>query len=100
MAPPPHRFGTHNGAAPRAGQLIKPRQTFVKTLAQGVVGVVMKALVLPECIQARGDIGCGTTKTSKRCDVLVSKFEPPQGIRQTLTVVLRVGSGPWHSPYV
>src|SRR5678815_20539 len=52
MASPPHRFGAHDGAALRPAELNKPGQTFVKAMAHGVISVVMKARVLPECIDA------------------------------------------------
>ena len=52
MAPPPNRFGAHNGAALLSTQLSKPSQTFVKGVSQGVVGIVMKALILPKRVNA------------------------------------------------
>ena len=52
MTPPPHRLGAHYGAALLSTQPSKPSQTFVKGVSHGVVGVVMKALILPKRIDA------------------------------------------------
>src|ERR1019366_7072665 len=53
MAPPPHCLCAHHGAALDAAQFAQPGEAGTKTVAQRIVGVIVKALVIPEGV----DIG-------------------------------------------
>jgi len=51
VASPPHRFRAHDGAAARVTQLAEFSKAFPKALGRGVVGIIAKALILPEGVE-------------------------------------------------
>jgi len=59
VAPPPHCLRAHYGAAPDAAQFAQPGEAGTKTGAHRIVGVVVKALVLPEGV----DVGRNILRT-------------------------------------
>src|SRR5690606_12985784 len=50
VAAPPNRFGAHDGAAPLVSDGYQLVQPLAKLIAHCIVGVVVKAVVLPETI--------------------------------------------------
>ena len=52
VTPPPDRLGAHDGAPMLLTQRAKARETGMKRLGQAVVGIVVKALILPKRIYA------------------------------------------------
>jgi hypothetical protein len=50
MASPPDRFRAHDSALSRMTEFSQLGKTTVKGVSHGVVGIIVKALVLPECI--------------------------------------------------
>src|SRR6476659_2142142 len=51
VASPPHRLGAHDRAAPFLSQRAQPIEAVPELRAQRVVGIILKALVLPEPIE-------------------------------------------------
>ena len=47
---PPDGFGTHDRAAAVAGEILQPRKAAGKFVGQGVVGIIVKALIGPESV--------------------------------------------------
>src|SRR3569623_847847 len=91
VASPPHRFRAHDGAAPLFTDFQKPHEAFMESLAQRVVGVIVKALVLPEPVDLRLDI-VFRAQTAKLGDVLVGNLEIGKASRQRVAIILRVGT--------
>ncbi len=50
VTPPPHCLRAHYGTAPDAPQFVQSGEAGTETVAQRIVGIVVKALVLPEGI--------------------------------------------------
>jgi hypothetical protein len=100
MAAPPHGLCAHDDAAPRMPEFLQPRQTAPEALAHGVVGVVVKALVLPERVDARRHIALLPAAAAKCRNVLISDFILFERLRQHIAVILRVGVRPWHGPNI
>ena len=50
VAPPPDRLSAHDGAPRLLTQRAKARETGMKRFGQAVVGIVVKALILPKRI--------------------------------------------------
>src|SRR5579871_136481 len=59
---------------------------------QCVVGVVVKARVLPECVELGRHGGLAWASATERRQMLVADVERGQGLRQGLAVVLRIGA--------
>src|SRR6516162_1135199 len=96
MASPPQGLGAHDDAPPRMPELAQPREAAAEALAHGVVGVVVKALVLPERVDARRRIALLPAQAAERRNVLISDPVRRKRLRQRITVVLRVGARAGH----
>ncbi len=71
MAAPPDRLGTHDGASPRPPAFAQGSQAGLEGFGHGVVGIVVKALVLPECVHGRWRAVLFSPQASERGNVLV-----------------------------
>src|SRR5690625_6971086 len=92
VAAPPHRFRAHDGAGsfPAGGNQLLKR--LPKSPAQRIVGVVMKAAVLPPAVDAGIDRGAFWPQAAQRSDMAVFNAVPFQAARQGVAIVLRVGA--------
>ena len=75
MAPPPYRLCAHNRAPRSVTKIAKRIQSKMKALAQGIIGIVMKALVLPKGIHDFWYVALASAPASKRRDVRISNLE-------------------------
>src|ERR1700692_2243707 len=92
VAPPAHCLRAHDGATPVAREFAQVRETGAKALARRVVGIIMKALVLPVGVDIRRDIAVAATQSAKRRNVLISDSVRRQRPRQYIAIKLRVGA--------
>src|SRR5205807_7808953 len=90
MTPPPEGFGTHDGARLRLSQCAQPDEAGMENLSQGVVRIIVKTLVLPECIHAWRNVPLLAAQAAQRGDVLISDLKLRQRLGQLIAVVLRV----------
>ena len=81
MTAPPHGFRAHDCAAPRMSQLPQLGKAGAEGVGHGVVGVVMKALVLPKGVYDRRDLPTMASQPSKRRDVDVANLDCGQCLR-------------------
>jgi hypothetical protein len=90
MAPPPQCFRAHDGAALVASKLAEAGNTGSKTIAHGVVRVIVKTRVLPECIDSRRYMAIPATEPAERRNVLISDAEGGQRLQQCILIILWV----------
>src|SRR5258708_12581068 len=100
VAPPPHGFCAHHGAAPLLSEVPQCRQPAPKAFAHCVVGVIVEALVLPEGVDISRRIARASAQASQRCNVLVSDFVCGERFRQNIPVILWIGARARHSANV
>src|SRR6266566_4469789 len=100
VAPPPQRFRTHDGAASVAPQLAQVRETGTKRIAHGVVGIVVKTIVLPECVDIRWHVAFAAAQAAKRHNVLISDSKRHERPRQCVPTKLRIGARARHGANV
>src|SRR5262249_41473296 len=72
---PPYRFRAHDRAGPFMSQRAQTRKSAMERLGQRVVGIVVKALVLPERVHVRRNVVRPRAQAAERGDVLVSDLE-------------------------
>lgn len=53
MTTPPYSLRAHDCRWGAMAEITQPRKTFPKSLAHRVVGIIVEALILPECIYLR-----------------------------------------------
>src|SRR5262245_52164000 len=73
-------------------QRTQPRESAMERLGQRVVGIVVKALVLPERVHVRRYVLRLRAQAAKRGDVLVSDLELGQRFGKDLAIVLWIGA--------
>ena len=91
MASPPDCLGAHDRGGRR---MTKPAQFFearAEFLAHGVVGIVVKARVLPEGVDVRHHPRLLSTKSSKSREMLIGDSMRSEIGEQRVAVELRVG---------
>ncbi|TPV99641.1 MAG: hypothetical protein USCAAHI_00915 [Beijerinckiaceae bacterium] len=64
----------------------------MKILGHGVIRVIVKALILPECIHGRRHIPLPSAQASEARYVLVSDLERGQRLGEHVPVVLWIGA--------
>src|SRR5262245_3878062 len=89
---PPHGLGAHDRAAPFMAQNAQPGEPGTEFPGQGVVGVIVKALILPECVHARGNVVLASAQSAQRSETLVADLILRQRLRQNIAIVLRIGA--------
>src|SRR6478735_9233420 len=82
VAPPPHRFGAHYGAALGCAQPAQMIKRATEALAHGIVGIVVKTLVRPKRVHLRRYLAHATAQPPERGHVLILYAMRPQGIRE------------------
>ena len=90
VAPPPDRLGAHDGAPLLLTQRAKARETGMKRFGQAVVGVVVKALILPKRIYAWRNFMLLSAQASQRGDALVADLFWRERLRKNVVIELRV----------
>ena len=75
MASPPYRLRTHDRTALVAAKLAKPGEPCTKLTTHCIVGVIVKALILPKRIDARRHIAIPTPQAAERRNVLIPDLE-------------------------
>ena len=90
MASPPHGFRAHHSAALRVPELPQLGETGTEGVGHGVVGIVVKGLVLPEGVDRRRDVPRLGSQPSERSDVGIADFECGQCLGKHVAVVLGV----------
>jgi hypothetical protein len=98
MTSPPHRLRTHDCARVGVPHFAQPCQARAKVFAHGIVRVVMKTSVFPECIHVRRHLAPPSAQAPERCDVFVADLTFSQGPGELLRVVLRIGARPRNGP--
>jgi hypothetical protein len=78
VAPPPHCLRAHHGATPDCAQFAQPGEARTKTAAHRIVGVVVKALVLPEGVDLGRNILRARATTAKLRDMLICDLKTRQ----------------------
>ena len=68
----------------------------MKVLGHGEIRVIVKALILPECIHGRRHIPLPSAQASEARYVLVSDLERGQRLGEHVPVVLWIGAGSWN----
>src|SRR5262249_42674878 len=89
---PPHRLRAHDRAAPFMPERAQPREPTMERWGQRVVGIVVKALVLPECIHVGWNVLRPRAQAAERGHVLVSDLELGQRLRKHIAIVLWIGA--------
>lgn len=87
---PPHGFRAHHCAAQCVSQISQLGESGTEGAGHRVIGVVVKALVVPEGVYRRWGVPQLASKSSKRRDVDVTNLPGSQCLGQSVTVVLRV----------
>src|SRR3974390_175936 len=100
MTSPPYGLSAHNGTALRVTEIKELREAVAKTFTHRVVGIVVKAVVLPKRIDACWHIAILAAQTTKCRNMPVSNSERFERLRQRLVVILRVGARAWHGPNI
>src|SRR5665213_2898493 len=90
MTPPPYRLRTHNGAVTHAAELTQPGQARLKAGAHRVVGVVVKALIFPEAVDAGCNIPGARPEATKFSDMLIGDLRTGQGSGKRFAIILRI----------
>src|SRR5262249_785346 len=80
-------------AAPFMSQRAQPREPAMERWGQRVVGIVVKALVLPERVHVRRNVLRSRAQAAERGDVLVSDLQLGQRLRKDIAIVLWIGAG-------
>jgi hypothetical protein len=74
MASPPYRFRAHDRARGDVTQFAQSGEGAAEVIAHGVIRVIVKALILPECIDVARHIIL-SAQTAKRRDMFISDSE-------------------------
>src|SRR3954453_16257300 len=90
VAPPPDRLGAHKGAPALLTERAKARETGMKRLSQAVVGIVVKALILPKCIYALRNFVLLPAQASQRGDALIADLVLRERLRKNVAIELGV----------
>ena len=96
MTSPPYGLSAHNGTALRVTEIKELREAVAKTFTHRVVGIVVKAVVLPKRIDACWHIAILAAQTAKCRNMPMSNSERFECLRQRLVVILRVGARARH----
>src|SRR5579883_1218579 len=94
MAAPPDGLGTHDRAAPFASFVKQVIQARPELPRQRIIGVVAKAVVGPEAVDARGRVSHLSAKAAERGHVFIANVEGCQSAGKRLLVELRIGARP------
>src|SRR5665213_3009273 len=78
MTPPPNCLRTHHDAVTHAAELTQPGQARLKAGAHRVVGVVVKALIFPEAVDAWCYVSGARSETTKFSNMLIGDLSPGQ----------------------
>jgi hypothetical protein len=70
-------------------------QASAKFIAHGVVGIIVKALVLPERVHFHRYCARSSASAAKCRDVFVSDLESGQSSWKFISIVLRIGARHW-----
>jgi hypothetical protein len=89
---PPNSFRAHDSAAPRVPELAQMQEPITKMIAQGVVGIVVKTVVVPERVELGRHFARAAAQSPERRDVLIADFERLKRLGQRVTVILRIGT--------
>jgi hypothetical protein len=100
MASPPNALRAHDGAVAPARERPQAIEPALERLARGVVGIVVKALVLPERIRRRGHLPLPAAQAAEFSDVSVVDAVSRQGLRQYIEIELRIGARTRDSAHV
>src|SRR5262245_53414374 len=73
-------------------ELPQPRETATERWRERVVGIVVKALVLPERVHLRRNVLRFCAQAAERGDVFVSDLESRQRFGKDVAIVLRIGA--------
>src|SRR5262249_60551332 len=92
VAPPPHRLRAHDRAPPFLSQNAQPGEPGLEGLAQRVISVIVKALILPERIYGRRNLLRFRPQAAERGNMFVSDRKLRQRFGKDLAVILRVGA--------
>ena len=90
VAPPPDRLGAHDGASLLLTERAKARETGMKGFGQAVVGIIMKALILPKRIYPWRDFVLLSAQASQRGDALISDLVLRERLRKNVVIELRI----------
>src|ERR1700730_3087046 len=90
MTSPPDSLRAHDGALPPSAQLAQPVEAGAEGLTHGVVRVVVKALVRPERVHGRWDLGLPSPETSESGDMRIVDLGGGQRGGKHVTVELRI----------
>src|SRR6185312_8479875 len=72
---PPHRLRAYERAAARVREFAKMREAIAIFVAQGIVGIVVKTVILPEAIEPGRHFPRAATQPAERGDMLVADLE-------------------------
>src|SRR5215472_7936044 len=82
MAAPPQRLCTHDRAALPAPGRGQEREAVAEGLTHGIVGIIMKAVVVPKCIDARRHVVRTSAQAAEHRDMLIVDAGAFEGLRQ------------------
>jgi len=66
MASPPYGFGAHDGTGGRMTKFLQPRQCVSECLAEGVIRVIVKTLILPKRVDVRRNFALPAAQAAER----------------------------------
>jgi hypothetical protein len=92
MAAPPDGLGAHDRTEFLVAQPAQLGEAGLKCRVHGVVGVVVKALVLPERIGCRRHVALVPPQSAEFGDLPIPDLSDVQTLAQGIRVVLRVGA--------
>src|SRR4051812_37573676 len=90
VAPPPHPPTAHDGAPMLLTQRAKACETGMKRFSQAVVGIIVKALILPKRIYAWRNFMLLSAQASQCGDALIADLVWRERLRKNVAVELRI----------
>src|SRR5437667_6596096 len=94
MAAPPDSLGTHDCSTLASRDLAEFLNALAKSVSHRVVGVVVKALVLPERVLSGRRFAAASAQAAERGEMLVSDSCFGERRAKSIVLVLRIGPRP------
>ena len=87
---PPDRLGAHDSAPLLPTEGAQPREAGMKLFSQAVVGIIVKALILPERVYGFRNLVLPSAQPSQRDAMLIANLFLRERLRQDGVVELRI----------
>jgi hypothetical protein len=99
MALPPDSFGAHYCSRALMPEIAQPAESSAEFFGHGIIGIIVKTLVLPKTIYCGRDVALGS-KAAEGPQVLIPNLKTRQRCRKDISIELGISSGAGNSTNV